>query len=93
MKKIIDGKIFDTEKAEKVFSFRRKYEDPVPWRPGYCLPTWEDAEYLKTLKGAYLYYCERRNDLQIVTKKELEKTIEQLDPDRYTELLGELEEG
>lgn len=28
MKKIIEGKIYDTEKAEVIFSFRRKYQDP-----------------------------------------------------------------
>ena len=93
VKKIINGKVYNTETAEKIFAFRRRYQDPVPWREGYVFNTWEDAEYLKTQKGAYLYYCQKRNDLQTVPEEEVKKTISKLDPDLYMELYGELEEG
>lgn len=93
MKKIIDGKIYDTEKAEVIFSFRRKYQDPIIWKPGYVRNVWENAQYLKTQKGAFLFYCERREDLKVVEEKEVKDVIEKLDPDRFMELYGELEEG
>lgn len=93
MKKIINGKIYDTEKAEVIFSFRRKYQDPIVWKPGYVFNTWEDAQYLKTQKGIFLFYCARREDLKVVEEKEVKDVIEKLDPDRFMELYGELEEG
>lgn len=93
VKKIIGGKIYDTDKAEVIFSFRRKYQDPVAWKPGYVFNTWEDAQYLKTSKGTFLFFCERREDLQIVKEEKVKKVIGDLDPDRFMELYGELEEG
>lgn len=93
MKKIIDGKIYDTEKAETIFSFRRKYQDPISWKPGFVHNVWEDAQYLKTQKGTFLFYCESRKDLKIVEEKEVKDVFEKLDPDRFMELYGELEEG
>lgn len=40
-----------------------------------------------------MFYCESRKDLRIVEEKEVKDTIEKLDPDRFMELYGELEEG
>lgn len=93
MKKIIEGEIYDTEKAEVIFSFRRKYQDPIAWKPGYVFNTWEDARYLKTQKGTFLFYCKSRKDLKVVKEEEVKNVIERLDPDRFMELYGELEEG
>lgn len=93
MKKIINGKIYDTEKAEVIFSFRRKYTDPIIWKPGYVHVEWESAQYLKTQKGTFLFYCESREDLKVIDEKEVKDVIEKLDPDRFMELYGELEEG
>jgi hypothetical protein len=93
MKKIIEGKVYNTEGAEVVFGFRRKYSTELTLMPGLVHNFWEDAEYLKTEKGAWLYYCESQNDLRLTTEEEVKKTIANVDPDRYMELFGELEEG
>ncbi|PNX51332.1 MAG: hypothetical protein BV456_03530 [Thermoplasmata archaeon M8B2D] len=93
MKKIIEGKIYNTENAKIIFEFIRKYNDPISCMPGYSHSTWEDAKYLKTLKGTFLYYCEKRKDLEIITEDDIKKIIGRLNPDKYIELFGELEEG
>lgn len=93
MKKIIDGKIYDTEKAEVIFSFRRKYMDPIMWQKNLAHVEYVPAQYLKTQKGTFLFYCERREDLKVVKEEEVKNVIEKLDPDRFMELYGELEEG
>lgn len=93
MKKIIEGKVYNTEGAEVVFSFRGKYSTELSLMPGYVQNFWERAEYLKTAKGAWLYYCKSQNDLRLTTEEEVKKTIGNLDPDRYMKLFEELEEG
>ena len=40
-----------------------------------------------------MYYCQKRNDLQVVTEEEVKKVISNLNPDLYMELYEELEEG
>ena len=93
MKKIIDGKLYDTEKAEVVFTFKRKYQDPCIWSKEIVFNTWERACYLKTQKGAFLYYCEDRKELELIDETEVKRVIQQVDPDRFIELYGEVEEG
>ncbi len=92
-RKIIEGKLYDTEKCNVIYKFRRLYKDPIPFMKDYVSKVWEDAEYLKTPKGTYLFYCPARKDLQIVTEAEVEKTIKQLSADAYIRIFGEVEEG
>lgn len=96
IRKIIDGKLYDTENALILFKFRRKYQDqlnPLFFGKNMVHNKWEDAQYLKTERGAYLYYCPERKDLQVVTEKEVENTIRKLDADAYIRLFGQVEEG
>lgn len=96
IRKIIDGKLYDTENARILFMFRRKYQDPLNplfFGENMVSNAWEDAEYLKTERGAYLYYCPKRKDLQVVTEKEVADTIRKLDADAYIRLFGQVEEG
>lgn len=92
-RKIIEGKLYDTGKCEVIYKFRRLYEDPLTLIKGYVHRVWEDAEYLKTQKGTYLFYCPERKDLQIVTEEEVERTVKKLSADDYIRLFGEVEEG
>lgn len=93
MKKIINDKLYDTDKAEVIFSFKRKYQDPCVWSKDIAFTTWEHAQYLKTPKGAFLYYCESRKELELLEEVEVKRVIQRVDPDRYMELYGEVEEG
>lgn len=93
MKKIINNKLYDTDKAEVIFSFKRKYKDQCVWSKEITFNTWEPAQYLKTPKGAFLYYCENRKELELLEEVEVKRVIQQVDPDRYMELYGAVEEG
>lgn len=95
-RKIIDGKLYDTGKAEVIFKFRKKYTDPLPpliYGENMVRNTWEDVCYLKTAKGALLFYCEERKDLQVVTEEQVRTTIRELDADAYIRIFREVEEG
>ena len=95
-RKIIDGKLYDTENALILFKFRRRYQDPLnPLFFGKDMVhnEWEDAQYIKTERGAYLYYCPKRKDLQVVTENEVADTIRKLDADAYIRIFGQVEEG
>lgn len=92
MKKIIDNKLYDTEKAELVFSFKRKvtktsligkYTD------------WVDAELYKTKKGAWFEVIgEGRPECQLNSiTDERAKEIIQIDPVKYQELYDDVEEA
>lgn len=96
LRKIIDGKLYDTESALILFEFRRKYQDPLNplfFGKNMVHNEWEDAQYLKTERGAYLYYCPKRKDLQVVTENEVKDTIRKLDADAYMRIFGQVEEG
>ena len=96
LRKIIDGKIYDTSSARIIFKFRRRYQDPLNplfFGDNMVRNIWEDVQYLKTVRGTYLYYCPKREDLQVVTEKEVAETIRKLDADAYIRLFGQVEEG
>ena len=96
LRKIIDGKLYDTESALILFKFRRKYQDtlnPLFFGKEMVHVEWEDAQYLKTERGAYLFYCPKRKDLQVVAEKEVKDVIRQLDADTYIRIFGQVEEG
>lgn len=92
-RKIIEGKLYDTGKCTVIYKFRRLYTDPIHFVKEYVHKAWEDAEYLKTQKGTYLFYCPARKDLQIVSEKEVKETIRKLSADSYIRIFGEVEEG
>lgn len=95
-RKIIEGKVYDTGKAQILFEFRRKYQDPLNplfFGENMVCNVWEDAQFLKTVRGAYLFYCPARKDLQVVTEREVADTIRKLDADAYIRIFGGVEEG
>ena len=96
LRKIIDGKLYDTASARIIFEFRRKYQDTLTslfsWG-NTVQNVWEDAQYLKTIRGTYLYYCPKRKELKVVTEKQVADTIRELDADAYIRIFGDVEEG
>lgn len=96
LRKIIDGKLYDTASARIIFEFRRKYQDPLNplfFGENMVRNVWEDVQYLKTIRGTYLYYCPKRKELEVVTEKQVADTIRKLDADAYIRIFGDVEEG
>ena len=94
MKAIIDNKLYDTEKAEKVFSFIRKKQGAENiFRPGYVFIDKCNCVFYRTAKGAYFEADKTREEISLVGKDEVKRVIRKLSPDRYIELFGEVEEG
>lgn len=96
LRKIIDAKLYDTASARIVFKFRRRYQDPLNplfYGENMVQNVWEDVQYLKTVRGTYLYYCMERKELEVVTEMQVAETIRNLDADAYIRIFGDVEEG
>ena len=100
MKKIIDNKIYDTEKANKIFEFRKKCQGQECWfMRGHYFYYWTNVQIYKTSKENYfLHYNEAEGyneSIEKISGEEVKATIKKLDPDKYIELFGmiELEEA
>lgn len=93
-KAIINGKLYDTEKAEKVDIYRRRV-DMGPVLPGsevHFMPFHTIVIY-KTAKGNYFEHDEKTNSITLTNEARVKDTIRKLYPDRYIELFGEVEEA
>lgn len=87
MKAIIDDKLYDTDKAEKVFSYRRKVDKgPVFWDEKLRWAPFHAFDIYKTTKGAYFEHDTEDNKIYIITKAQAQEVVRNLDPDRYMEL-------
>lgn len=94
MKAIIDSKLYDTEKAEKLFSFSRRVDEgPLFWNEKIHYMPWHDISVYKTKKGNYFEADETSGKITTVTVSDVMCTIRRLNPDRYMQLYGEVEEG
>lgn len=96
MKQIIDNKIYDTEKATKVFDFRRKCKGDDCWfKPGYSFYYWTDVQLYKTSKGNYFLHFDSKDDynefIESTTEEEVKTIIKKLDPNKYIELFGTID--
>lgn len=98
MKAIIDNLLYDTAKAEKIYSYRRKYKidticnNLLPDR--YCYMGWEDVDIYKTKKCNFFLCCKRddKEYIESTTYECIKDTIKELNPDKYIELFGDIEE-
>lgn len=93
-KAIINGKLYDTEKAEKIESYRRRV-DEGPVLPGsevHYIPFHTIVIY-KTAKGNYFEHDENNNHITTTDEAGVKEIIRKLYPDRYIELFGEVEEA
>lgn len=78
MKQIIDGKIYDTNKATLI------YADNDFWKPRI---------YYQTNKGTYFCWYKRNGKLDIVNEDIIKEVLAEHDVDKYIELFGAVEEG
>lgn len=98
MKKIIGNLIYDTDKAEKVFSFRQRRK--VGSIGNLNIYEWFEVYVYKTEKGNYFIhgYVEdkptNKNFIEEFSEKEFLKIVKKIDPDKYIEFCSdELEEA
>lgn len=94
MKAILDDKLYDTEKADLLYTFRRKVQgSPVLWNPGYYYTEHHDFEMYRTKKNAYFTVDQTDKILTSSSEEEAKKICRRIDPDMYIELFGEVEEA
>jgi len=98
MKAIIDNKIYDTDKADKIFSYQHKNSAPTIIKNLYY-NFWENADIYKTKKGNYFTYFSNTEGykekfrIETVSEEQVKLLIAQLDPVTFIKIFGELEEG
>ena len=86
MKKIIGNLLYDTEKAEKIYSFGQKSFG------GMNFYEWYDIDVYKTNKDNYFihgYVKEKpsyKHFIEEYSEPEFEKLLKEIDPDKYIEL-------
>lgn len=101
MKKIIDNKLYDTEKAKKIVDFKTKVEHKTLF--GSLYP-YHKASIFKTDKGTYLKYIGKPEEssinydnyekLEVISEDKVKKLLIDInDVDAYISEFGEVEEG
>lgn len=80
MRKIINGKMYDTDKAELIYS-------------GYDLSRTKKRDYYRTSKGTFLCHYVSVNRLEIVPDESMMEILAEYAPDKYIEIFGNVEEG
>lgn len=89
MKAIIDGKMYNTETAELIYSFRRKVnKGPMLWAPGHVYMPFHYFELYRTAKNAYFTYDTEDKRIEITTEDYAMDVMRRLDPDKYCELFN-----
>lgn len=88
MKKIISNLLYDTEKAEKIYSYRLRRK--MGSIGNYNIYHWFDVDVYKTKNGNYfLHGCSRNGDykpfIQEFSEPKFKEVLKAIDPDRYTE--------
>lgn len=93
-KAIINGKLYDTEKAEKVVSFRRRVDmGPIYSGSEIHYTPLHDIDIYKTAKGNYFEHDVDKGTITTTDEDEVKDIIRRLYPDKYIELFGEVEEA
>lgn len=101
MRKIINGKLYDTENATKVLDYKTKIEHISLFGNTY---PYHKATIFKTKKGTYLKYVgepEQNNihyndyqSLEIISEDDVKELLLEInDVDTYIKEFGEVEEG
>ena len=101
MKRIINNKLYDTEKAKKICDFKVSVKHNSFYFPIYL---YHEACIYKTNKGTYLKYIgkcveseedyEKYRKLEVISIEEVKRLLIQINAiDVYISEFGELEEG
>lgn len=98
MKQIIDNRLYDTEKSEKIYEYIKRVEYSRLIFNDKPLYQNRKASIFKTANGNYFLYIEKRIDDKIsycfnpyieeITELEVKRIISEIDADKYIELFG-----
>lgn len=97
MKKIINNKLYDTEKGKMIFSFRQKRKTGNFGDLNFY--KWFNVEVYKTKKNNYFFYgyikdgLDNKEFLEVVSEENVKEIMKELDPDKYIKFFGEIEEA
>lgn len=107
MKSIVDNKLYDTEKADKIFDYIKNVAESI-WILGkeYKQNCWRDVDMYKTKKGNYfihikqpnkennsVYYGYKKEYIEAITEEEAKRIVRKLDVEKSIELFGKVEEA
>ena len=94
MKAIIDNKLYDTETAEPIIAFLRRVDKgPIAWNPKLHWTPPHTFTLYRTTRGSYFEYDKDDHRINVVAEIDARTVVRKLDPDKYMELFGYVEEG
>lgn len=93
MKKIINNKLYDTNRAVLIYEFCEKVKGDECWfRKEFSFFYWTTVQIYKTIKGNYFLYYNASSGYDEFIKEAMEgdvkRIIKSLDSDKYIELFG-----
>ena len=94
MRAIIGNLLYDTARAKKIFSFRRKVKGPdMALFPGYCFVEWCDIDIYKTASGRWFEHNKDKETITPTKESNVKEITSRLDPKRYIEFFGNVKEA
>lgn len=94
MRAIINDRLYNTETAEKICSFRRKVKEyDLLWMPGYCYAPYHSFDVYLTPKGSYFKHDTEANTISVMSEDKVKASMRDLYPDEYMKRFGEVEEA
>ena len=103
MKAIIEGKLYNTETADKVYNYLKNETHPLLWSKEFASNCWREVDIYKTKKGQYFLHIHKGakdgsfsnlpERIELVDEDDVKEVIAELNPDKYAELFGQVEEG
>lgn len=93
MKKIINNKLYDTDRAGLIYEFCEKVKGDECWfRKEYSFCYWTDVQIYRTLNGNYFLHYNASSGydefIKVATEDDVKRIIKSLNPDKYIELFG-----
>lgn len=90
MKRIVDGKLYDTEKAEKLYTYDegRQEEVALLFDATYHRLVRHVIDVYRTKNGAYFEHDNDSRTIDPITAERAADTIRDIDPDTYMSVFG-----
>ena len=105
MKAIIDNKLYNTETAEIIYTFRGNEPQSVLWSNKLKLNCWREKDIYKTKRGNYFIhiheggintsvsFSDLKERIELISEDKVKEIIRKLNIEKYIKLFGKVEEG
>lgn len=93
MRFIVNNKIYDTDKAELLCTFKERWKSKTIIGTIYPL---RDTNLYRTVKGVYFLTCKAdydRSCIRVINEDKAKKYLMHNNYEKYAEMFGELEEA